>query len=310
MPRLDLNYCFTANRLILTEGAVCQRIEHEFGLMPDPDIMHAGLIYDIEGRTALSAIYRSYLKVAADFQLPILFMTNTRRANKERVLRSKFKELNMMRDYASFLQELIADYDCNAYIGGMMGCKGDAYSSEEGLSIEESIAFHAWQMDMFDMNCIDFLFAGIMPALPEAIGIAKIMEKSEKPYIISLMINRNGTILDGHTIHEAILEIDNHTRHQPLCYMTNCVHPSILKECLSISENQSDLVQRRFCGIQANAACRDPQDLDNSTVLLSSPANDLAAALKSLHDQFPLKIYGGCCGTDESHIREMARILI
>lgn len=307
MRKLSFSDCFAESRLILTEGAVGQRVEREFGLEPDPDIKYAGLIYDRAGRAALSSIYGSYLTLAEEFDLPIMLMTNTRRANRERVERSKFSERNVMRDYADFLRELSAEFDCSSYIGGMMGCRGDAYSGAEGLKRAEAVSFHSWQLEMFILGGLDFLFAGIMPALPETIGMAEVMSESGLPYIISLMVSPDGNILDGHSINEAIFQIDRLAGRLPLCYMTNCVHPSILEEALSAPENQSELVRKRFCGIQANAARFSPEVLDNSGELLSSPARDLAAAFASLGEHFPLKIYGGCCGTDERHMREMVR---
>ena len=96
MGKTQLEICFDSNKLILTEGAVGQRIEHEFSLKPDADIMYASLIYSAEGRDALAAIYRSYLQAAEDYRLPILLMTNTRRANKDRVLRSEYRDKNIM----------------------------------------------------------------------------------------------------------------------------------------------------------------------------------------------------------------------
>ncbi len=309
MAEMRLKNCFNTNHLILTEGAVGQRIEHEFSIKPDTDIMYASLIYDSAGRKALASIYCSYLKVAEDYKLPILLLTNTRRANKERVLRSKYRDKNMMRDYADFLRELASKYTCETFIGGMMGCRGDAYSGREGISTDEAIEYHSWQMDMFDLKAIDFLFAGIMPALPEALGMAKVMEKSDLPYIISLMINGNGTLLDGSTIHDAILKIDASTELNPLCYMTNCVHPAMLREALSQKENQTELVRKRFLGIQANAVNLSPEELGNSKTLKTTAAKELAEDFLLLHRSFPLKIYGGCCGTDDSHIIEIADAL-
>ena len=139
--------------------------------------------------------------------------------------------------------------------------------------------------------------------------MAEVMEESKLPYIISLMINERGTLLDGNTIHEAISVIDTHTKTKPLCYMTNCVHPAILRSALSQQENRTEAVRARFCGIQANAACLSLQELDNSCALKTSDAKELAEEFRLLHRDFPLKIYGGCCGTDESHIREMIKVL-
>lgn len=301
--------CFSARRFILTEGAVGQRVEREFGLRPDPDIMYAALIYNPAGREALSAIYRSYLQIAEAHHLPLLLMANTRRANKDRVLRSKYRDKNIMRDYAAFLRELATAYTCETYIGGIVGCRGDAYSGAEGISTEEAAIFHAWQMEQCAGADFDFLFAGIMPALPEALGMAQVMEQSGWPYIISLMISQRGTLLDGTAIHDAIAVIDGATRRHPLCYMTNCVHPNILREALSQEPNRTALVRERFRGIQANAACLLPEELDSSQALQTTSAEELGEAFALLHGEFPLKIYGGCCGTDDSHMRELVRRL-
>ena len=301
--------CFNTNRFILTEGAVGQRVEREFFQKPNADISYASLLYDPDGRAALSAVYGSYLQVAEDYHLPILLFTNTRRANKDRVLRSSYSDKNMMRDFTNFLRELASAYTCQTYIGGMMGCRGNAYSGTEGMDTEEAVAFHAWQLDRFDLDSLDFLIAGIMPSLPEAVGMARVMGPSNLPYIISLMVNREGTLLDGNTIHKAIETIDASVQPNPLCYITNCVHPMILKEALSKKENRTDAVKSRFLGIQANAAYLSPEELDNHATLQTTAPKALAADFLSLHTAFPLKIYGGCCGTDNSHLVEMIKRL-
>lgn len=79
------------------------------------------------------------------------------------------------------------------------------------LSIDDAKEFHSWQANLFKESGVDFLFAGIMPALPEAIGMAKAMESTELPYIISFMIRDDGRLIDGTTINDAILHIDNAT---------------------------------------------------------------------------------------------------
>jgi S-methylmethionine-dependent homocysteine/selenocysteine methylase len=306
MKKQSFINCFTNNLFILTEGAIGQRIEREFYIVPDKDIMYAGLIYNSKGRKALETLYRQYLQIAQDYALPIMLMTNTRRANKERVERSIFYNRNIMYDYTKFLYDLSQEYSCETYIGGMMGCRGDAYSGTEGLSIDEALEFHAWQANAFKLTKIDYMFAGIMPSLPEAIGMARTMEQLEHPYIISLMIDRNGKILDGHSIHEAIYEIDNATKQKPLCYMTNCVHPEILREVLGQTINRTALVRERFCGIQANASNLNASELELSMELKTSSATELAQQFMQLYEEFPIKIFGGCCGTDNAHIKELA----
>lgn len=156
---------------------------------------------------------------------------------------------------------------------------------------------------------VDFLFAGIMPALSEAIGMANAMESTELPYIISFMIRDDGKLIDGTTINNAILNIDNATTRKPICYMTNCVHPVVLKKAISCSFNETKLVKERFCGIQANTSPLSPEELDNCCDLKSSDSVSLACDIMELYKYFTPKIFGGCCGTDNTHMEEIAKRL-
>lgn len=229
MKKRGFIQCYNESKLILTEGAVGLRLVHEYHIQPDKDVMFAPLIYDREARGALAEIYGQYLQTAQDFSLSIMLMTNTRRANKERVMRSAFSGRDIMGDFMDFLYELISRYSCEAYVGGMVGCRGDAYSGGEGLPAEEAFDFHMWQVTAFNSCKPEFMFAGLMPCLPEAIGISKALETTGLPYIISLMVNREGCLLDGNSINDAIAAIDAAVLQKPLCYMTNCVHPNTLK---------------------------------------------------------------------------------
>jgi methionine synthase I (cobalamin-dependent) len=89
--------------------------------------------------------------------------------------------------------------------------------------------------------------------------------------------------------------------------MTNCVHPLILDKALSTSFNRTQLVKERFHGIQANTSPLSPEELDNSTDLKSSDAQSLADDIMNLNKHIQLKIYGGCCGTDNNHMEEIAK---
>ncbi|WP_297417903.1 homocysteine S-methyltransferase family protein [Clostridium sp.] len=254
------------------------------------------------------SIFKQYLKIAEKYKLPFIATTPTRRANKERVIQSKFNE-RIIRDNVQFLQGIKRDANVNMFVGGLMGCRGDAYKATDILSVEDAQEFHSWQVNLFKEAGVDFLFAGIMPALFETIGMAKAMENANLPYIISFMIRNDGRLIDGTTINDAILSIDNATLQKPICYMVNCVHPIILKQALSYPFNKTRLVKERFHGIQANTSPLSPEELDNSTDLKSSDSISLASDMMDLYDYFIPKILGGCCGTDNTHIEEIAKRL-
>jgi S-methylmethionine-dependent homocysteine/selenocysteine methylase len=294
---------------MLTEGAVGTRIQHEYGIDIGDSIKVAALIYDPDGRRALEAIYRQYLSIAEEYALPILLMANTRRVNRETVARSPHRHKSIIRDYVGFLRELAGDYRCEAYIGGIIGCKGDAYTGEGALRLREAEAFHEWQADALANAGVDFAFEGIMPALGEAIAVSELLARRGVPYITSFMIRRDGRLIDGHSIHDAITAIDAAVPTKPLAYMVNCVHPDILRDALDADFNRTDAVRTRFAGIQANAACGEACELDSSREVLSSSADGLLRSFKRLHEAHPMRVFGGCCGTDDRHMRELARWL-
>ncbi|MDP4090543.1 MAG: homocysteine S-methyltransferase family protein [Bacillota bacterium] len=303
---MDFETCFNRAPVILMEGAVGERLRREYNIIFDEKVALAGLIYDADSRQAMYNIFVEYVKIAEKYNLPFMATTPTRRANKERVIQSGFSE-KIIQDNVLFLQQIKNSTSIDMFVGGLMGCRGDAYKATEVLSVEEAQEFHSWQADLFKSAEADFLYAGIMPALPEAVGMAKAMESTGLPYIISFMIRDNGRLIDGTTLNDAIVSIDNSVIRKPICYMTNCVHPIILKKALSYPFNQTKSVKDRFRGIQANASPLSPEKLDNCADLKSSGSVSLACDMMELYNQFTPKILGGCCGTDNTHIEEIAK---
>lgn len=90
------------------------------------------------------------------------------------------------------------------------------------------------------------------------------------------------------------------------CFNTS---PVILKEALSHSFNRTKLVKERFRGIQANSSPLSPEELDDSQELKSSGCVSLACDMMELYNVLDPKIFGGCCGTDSTHIEEIAKRL-
>ena len=82
-----MNFVETVNSspIILTEGAVIERLHRDPSIDLDPHILHAGLIYDDEGRLALEKIYRQYIEIGLKFNLPLLLAAPTWRANPDRI---------------------------------------------------------------------------------------------------------------------------------------------------------------------------------------------------------------------------------
>jgi len=296
--------CYANHPRILTEGSVGLRLKNEFGLSPDAHIQYAALVYSAEGRQALRTIYGEYLQVAQDYNLPILLFTNTRRANRDRMAASAYKSHSVIRDYAAFLREIAADYTCETYIGGYIGGKGDGYTGADSLPAVEATAFHAWQVAEFENAGVDCIMASLMTTLPESLGMTQAIGQSTFPYLFSFMTREDGTLPDGTSIDAAIRNIDGAVSRRPLCYMANCVHPKTVLHALRRANTA--VIYERFKGIQANAAYASPTELDKPSATVTSHPPDLLREMQALDAAFPLKIIGGCCGTDETHVRAFA----
>ena len=66
MDQLSFVESFRTSPFILTEGAIVERLRHEFQIPLDKHIVHAALIYNDSYRETLAEIYRQYLQIAAD----------------------------------------------------------------------------------------------------------------------------------------------------------------------------------------------------------------------------------------------------
>lgn len=298
--------CIENKKSILMEGALGERLKREYNLKFDPYVDMAGLIYSEAGRTALRKLWNEYAKIAKTYDLPFLATTPTRRTNQERVQASCF-DSSIIKDNVDFLRSVQKEIDLAMYVGGLVGCKGDAYTGVGCLNLQDARDFHQWETSLFKQAGVDFLYAALMPSLDEAAGMALAIQDVKIPYIISFTIQKNGCLIDGTPISEAIAYIDNITEISPTCYMTNCIHPDIVYEALSHSINNCEIIHNRFIGIQANTSPLSYAQLDHSIELKTSDPTELAEAVAKLREIAPFKIFGGCCGTDGRHMLEIAK---
>lgn len=305
---MNFRECINQNKFILMEGALGERLKREYELTFDEHIAMAGLIYKEKGAKALTTLWNEYIDIARKNELPFMATTPTRRANRERIAKANCLE-TVIGDNVSFLKNIQEGCGTPMYVGGLLGCKGDAYTGEGALTEQEALDFHRWTVEQFQKADVDFLYAGIMPELSEAAGLARTIDDTGLPYIISFTIQQDGKLIDGTTIADAIRYIDGITTNKPVCYMTNCVHPSIVCKALAQPFNQNETVKERFRGIQANTSPLSYAELDGAEDLHCSEPEDFAEEMVKLQSVADIKIWGGCCGTDCRHMECVARKL-
>ena len=207
---MNFRDCLNQKRFVLMEGALGERLKREYSITFDEQIAMAGLIYEEKGAFALKALWNEYLDIARENGLPFIATTPTRRANRERIAKANCPE-TVIADNVTFLKKIQKDCGIQMYVGGLMGCKGDAYTGEGALTEQEAFDFHKWTVEQFYKAGVDFLYAGIMPTLSEAAGLARAIDDTELPYIISFTIQEDGKLIDGTSIADAIRYIDSVT---------------------------------------------------------------------------------------------------
>lgn len=303
---MNFTECFQTHNSILMEGALGERLKREYGIVFDRYIDMGALVYTEEGRTALSSLWEEYAAIANRYHLPFLATTTTRRTNQERMANTDYSD-SIIWDNVAFLRKVQSKQSAQMYVGGLMGCRGDAYTGVGALGTEEAKVFHRWEATRFAEAGVDFLYAALIPTLGEAVGIALTIEEQQIPYIISFTIREDGCLVDGTLLADAIQTVDKAVTFRPVCYMANCVHPRILKTALKHPGNQNAMVRERFLGIQANTSMLSFEELDGSAQLHTTDPVSLAEDMLALRDWVPLKIFGGCCGTTGEHMKEIAK---
>lgn len=310
--RRPLEDLLGGNGPVLMEGAVVERIRRGWPHLLDPLLMNAPLIYSGEGRSALRTIYGEYLDIARSAGLPLLSLTPTWRANPHRVRMSGFAGRDLNGDAVRFLKEIrggCGEFAGRVYIGGLMGCRGDAYRPEEALPRQEARAFHAAQATALANAGADYLFASTLPEMEEAMGMAEALAATGCPYLLSFIIRPSGQLLDGTPLDGAMARIEAEADPRPLGYMVNCVHSSVLHAALSTPPGSRALSTGRLLGLQANTSARSPEELDGLEELDGESPAAFAQGMCALRERHGLRVLGGCCGTDGGHIAALASAL-
>ena len=313
MKPLPFPQLFEKSRCILGEGAVIERLRRNSEFELDPHIVNSAFIYDKDKSAVLSGIYGQYLDIGHKYNLPLLLSTPTWRASRERIKNAGYEKKDVNGDNFRFfdgMRKSYGEYAKKISICGLMSCRGDAYNQSEALSSEEAQKFHSWQANRLAEAGTDFLLAATLPALSEAIGLAAALAATGKPYMISFVMRSKGTLLDNTPLKDAISIIDSSVDPKPIAFMGNCTHASIFKSALMHTRNSSPTVRKRVSGLLANTAALEPEALDDSEQLVEEDPQKFGKTVASLANELGMKILGGCCGTDERHIDQLAKRLV
>jgi homocysteine S-methyltransferase len=204
-------------------------------------------------------------------------------------------------------------------VSGNVGPRGDGYvASAVPMSVEEAEAYHAVQVGCMAEAGADIISAFTMTTAAEAAGIAWAAARHNKECVISFTVETNGRLPDGQALLRAIAQVDNaldqRGARRPCYYMINCAHPThFASEMLLSGDEQKNPATsssvNRIRGLRANSSCKSHAELNEATELDRGNAVELATQYVSLlqTNTLPnLRVLGGCCGTDHTHVAALA----
>lgn len=296
--------------VMLADGGIETRLIYEFH-RPLPDFASFPALFDAEGRAALTAIYRSYMAVAADHDLPMQIGTPTWRAHPEGLARQGFGDASDLARVngaaAAFLKDMRRDLglEDKVFIAGVIGPRRDGYDPGAAPDAVMAEAYHTPQAHVLAESGVDLLYAPTFAGAPELMGVARACAATGLPYALAPVIEADGRLPDGTPLGDAVASIDAGATPGPLHFLVGCVHPTRFSAAaVSPAWPRSN----RVIGLKANASTLPPEELDKLDHLEEGKPEVFAALMAGLHAG-GLKVLGGCCGTSDAHIRALARRL-
>lgn len=300
------NYLLTKDHF-LTDGGLETTLIFHHGI-DLPYFASFALLSHPEHRKTLEDYYRQYLDLAAAYKVGFVLESATWRANPDwgfqmgydkdelgQFNQSAIEQLKMLKqEYAKTVNPI--------RISGCIGPRRDGYKTGEMMTVEEAREYHLFQAGIFKDAGVDMVSGITINYMEEAMGIAKAAKELKVPVVISLTVETDGNLPDNRTLKEVIQTIDQETDNSPSYYMINCAHPEHFADKLTEREPWINRIE----GIRANASCKSHAELDEATELDAGDKDELANWYQKLNQYLPnLKVYGGCCGTDISHIRSI-----
>jgi len=301
-PRLE-------NKFYLTEGGSETEILYKWSFEL-PEFAMFTLLDDPEADNVIRGMFRRYFDVAAEHGTAMLLNGHDYRASPDWGAKLGYSSedlRNVQHRVIRFLDDLRAEYAdrvSDVYIAACIGPRGDAYGTGGDISADESEDYHSVQLHNLDGTAADMAVAATFNNVPEAIGVIRAANSIGIPIGVSLTLTPEGRLRSGPSLREAIETIDEASGGGAVWFGTNCAHPVEFEPALA--DAGPWLERLRY--IRPNAAKMDKIALCSLGHLEDGDPVELGQQMGEVARRFPrVDILGGCCGTDERHLSQIAQ---
>jgi len=173
----------------LTDGGVETTLVFHKGI-DLPEFASFPLLDNEAGREALRDCVRPYLDLSRKHAAGIIIETLTWRASRDWAQKLDISSADLERLTRAAVDEVVAfreEYGTDGnpvVISGNIGPRGDAYSPNRQLGIEEAEHYHSEQIRIFRDTEVDLITSMTLTHIDEAIGIARAAGAAGLPVVI------------------------------------------------------------------------------------------------------------------------------
>ncbi len=298
--------------IYLTEGGQETEVMYKHGFEL-PEFSMYPLLDDPAAVETMQGMYEACLEVAASNGTGIVLGGLDYRASPDWAARLGYSS-GVLADFQlraiEFLRSVAEPFQHRVpslLFAGAVGPRGDAYTGGETMDADEAERYHSEQIATLARAEVDLVEAMTFNNVPEAIGVARAAARFEVPASISFTLDSSSRLSSGPSLREAIEMVDDATGDQrPAFYGINCSHPY---EFLPAIE-PGDWFERVRC-LRPNAAMMDKVELCTLGHLEEGDPLALGALMGDLARKYAhIDIWGGCCGTWDTHLDQIARRVV
>ncbi|GAB3082886.1 homocysteine S-methyltransferase family protein [Pedococcus soli] len=290
-------------RVRLTDGGLETSLIFHQGL-DLPDFAAFPLLDDEQGRAALRTYWAPYLELARGTGAHFLVDTVTWRANPDWGTRLGYDEAALREvntEAVQFARELAVQLP-SASVNGVLGPRGDGYVVGHEMTVEGAQSYHRPQVAVLAEAGADQVALLTVTYVAEAVGFVRAARDVGIPAVVSFTVETDGRLPGGVGLREAVEVVDHETDGSATGFMVNCAHPDHVAPAL----DDGDWVGR-LVGFRGNASRMSHAELDAAEELDAGDPDELGRAYAALLQRMPaVDVVGGCCGTDDRHVRAIA----
>jgi homocysteine S-methyltransferase len=238
-------------------------------------------------------IHRDYIKAGAN-----IITTNTFRTNPYTIKKAGWLKSNQ--DLPQALTKIACDLAKQAVgnkkvtIAGSVAPIEDCFSPQLYPDAQIAEKDHYAHIKNLKEGGVDFILAETMISIKEALVVLTQAKKLKIPVMVSFALNRDGNILNGDNLIRALKAV---SKYKPLAFLINCTTLDIIEKVID-----SVLASAQIpIGVYPNFG---PPIKGKFTEYLT-PDKFVQTMLRLSNKG--VKILGGCCGTQPTHIAALAK---